>query len=170
MMKITQLHFTKPQNSQHDLLQDDDFLLCVQTKFQREMMLKHGSSIICVDSTHGTTHYDFFLLISLLGLDFQEAIPVAWVVTHYTFLWMKYADLVSMISKLKVFMSDMADNFYEAWRASFSQPYRQLYCSWHVDKSWRVKINCYIKNEETRCCVYALLKLLQNKTDGKKNN
>ena len=166
--------FYKPQNSQHDTLQDDDFLLCVQTKFQKEMMLKHGSSIICVDSTHGTTQYDF-LLISLLVLDdFQEAIPVAWAVTNserYEILHIFMDEIRRSCEqdlKTEVFMSDMADNFYQAWCASFSQPYRRLYCSWHVDKSWRIKINCYIKNEETRCCVYALLKLLQNETDEKK--
>ena len=66
-----QIVFYEPQNSQHDTLQDDDFLLCVQTKFQKEMMLRHGSSIICVDSTHGATQYDFFLISLVVLDDFQ---------------------------------------------------------------------------------------------------
>ena len=71
--------FYKPQHGKHTTLQDDDFLLCIQTKFQREMMLRHGSKIICAHSTHCTTQYDFYL-ISLLTIDeYQEAIPMGYI-------------------------------------------------------------------------------------------
>ena len=106
--------------------------------------------------------------------DFREAIPV-WAVTDsglyenfHTFMGEVHRSCEQDL-KTEVFMSDMADNFYQAWCPSFTQLYRQLYCSWHVDKSWRLKINCYIKNKETLYCVYAPLKLLQNETDEKKN-
>ena len=44
--------FYKSQGNKHELLKDEDMLLCLQTKFQKEMLLKHHSKIICADSTH----------------------------------------------------------------------------------------------------------------------
>ena len=43
-----------PQNSKDETLDDKDFLLCIQTKFQREMMLQYGGHIILADSPHYT--------------------------------------------------------------------------------------------------------------------
>ena len=36
-------------------LKKEDMLLVVQTEFQRDMMIKFGNNIICLDATHGTT-------------------------------------------------------------------------------------------------------------------
>lgn len=38
-----------------------DFLLGIQTEFQRDMLVKFGETI-CMDTTHGTNMYDFKLL------------------------------------------------------------------------------------------------------------
>ena len=38
----------------------------------------------------------------------------------------------------KVFMSDDADNFYNAWKSVFTvTSTKKLICAWHVDQSWR---------------------------------
>ena len=58
-------NFYKPQGIiQSDInLGVDDFVLCIQTPFQGEMLKKFGNrSIVCMDSTHGTNIYDFVLV------------------------------------------------------------------------------------------------------------
>ena len=163
--------FYKPQHTQHSILKDIDFLLCIQTKFQREMMLRHGSHIICADSTHCTTQYGF-LLISLFVIDeFQEAIPIAWAISNredvsvLQIFMQELRNSCNQDIKTNVFMSDMADCFYNAWCTCFSQPLRRLHCSWHVEKSWKNKLNIVVKDEQIRFNIYTLLKVLQNEVD-----
>ncbi len=43
-----------------------DFILGIQTEFQRDMLRKFGSNVICMDSTHGTNSYDFYLTTVLV--------------------------------------------------------------------------------------------------------
>ena len=50
------------QNDYCDNIGRDDFLLDFQTDDQRDMMLKHGDKVICMDDTHGTNVYDFSLI------------------------------------------------------------------------------------------------------------
>ena len=61
-------------------------------------------------------------------------------------------------------MSDDADAYYNAWCSAFSRPDRKLLCSWHVDRSWRRKLNEVLKDKEQQAEVYAALKNLQNET------
>ena len=63
-------------------LKEDDFLLCIQTPFQRDTMIQHSNTMICADSTHSTTQYDFLLTSLLVIDDFGEAVPVAWAVSN----------------------------------------------------------------------------------------
>lgn len=55
----------KPQGSKDDLhpaLQADSFVLVIQTQFQMELYQKYASTILCIDSTHGTNQYRFKLI------------------------------------------------------------------------------------------------------------
>ena len=55
----------------------NDFLLGIQTQFQKDMLIKHGEMCICMDSTYGTNEN----LITVLIVDyFGEGIPVAWAI------------------------------------------------------------------------------------------
>jgi len=40
-------------------VEDNDFLLGIQTEFQKEMFENYTMKLICVDATHGTNSYDF---------------------------------------------------------------------------------------------------------------
>ena len=60
------------------------------------------------------------------------------------------------------FMSDDADAYHNAWPSIFTKPVRKLLCSWHVDRSWRRKLNELIKDKDQQVEVYAALKSLQN--------
>ena len=59
-----------------------DFAIGLQTVFQRDMLLKFGSEVVCMDSTHGTNVYDFYLVAILVLDDYGEGVPVAWLITN----------------------------------------------------------------------------------------
>ena len=58
----------KEQGSTMDNLASNDFLLGIQTEFQRDLLQQFGSEAVCMDSTHGTNHHDFYLT-TLLTVD-----------------------------------------------------------------------------------------------------
>lgn len=64
-----------------------------------------------------------------------------------------------------IFMSDLAQNFYNAWYSVFSLPQKQLYCSWHVDRAWKKNTVKLIAKKEDQAEVYAYLKMVQMETD-----
>ena len=66
-------------------LTKDDFLIVIQTPFQKIMAQKFAHKGICVDSTHGTTGYDF-LLTSVVVLDeFVEGVPIGWLLSNHEY-------------------------------------------------------------------------------------
>ena len=124
----------------------------MQTEFQKEMFNKDGSKLICVDATHGSTAYDFQLITVLVIDDFNEGIPVAWIISNkestdslrvfFQSLRERCRDVITQF-----FMSDDADAYHNAWCSAFSRPDRKLLCSWHMDRSWHQKLNKYFKDE-----------------------
>ncbi len=50
------------------MLNNQDFLLVIQTEFQKDILIKHGSSGVCIDATYNVNNYDFHL-ITILVLD-----------------------------------------------------------------------------------------------------
>ena len=71
-----------PQSDEMDNIADQDFVLAIQTEFQRDMLMKFGNSTVCVDATHGTNMYDFHLITLLVIDEYGEGIPVVWVITN----------------------------------------------------------------------------------------
>ncbi len=74
----------KKQGEQDSLnrLLERDFALGIQTIFQVQMMKKFNKDIICVDDTHGTNSYDFYLTTLLVMDEFGEGIPVGWLISN----------------------------------------------------------------------------------------
>lgn len=70
------------QNDHMDNVSDKDFILCLQTEFQRDMLIKFGSNVICIDSTHGTNAYDFYLTTLLVLDEYEEGIQVGWMISN----------------------------------------------------------------------------------------
>jgi hypothetical protein len=136
------------QGENIDDLSKEDFLLAIQTEYQRDMMIKYGGKVICMDDTHGTNMYDFTLITVLVIDDHGEGIPVAWAISNRSdtaLLTQFLKPLKARIGQLstKVFMSDMAEQFFKAWVGVFGKcETSQLYCTWHVDKAWRLKYAC----------------------------
>ena len=114
-------------------------------------------------------HLNSQLITVLVMDDFNEGIPVAWMITNnestdslrvfFQSLRERCGNLITQFS-----MSDDADACHNAWCSAFSRPDRKLLCCWHVDRSWRRKLNEYFKDIEKQADVYAPLKNPQNET------
>ena len=158
------------QGDDVDNLAKDDMLLCIQTEFQKDAAIKFGNKVVCADSTHGTTMYDF-LLITLMVLDeYDEGIPIAWAITNredQSVLVEFFKSIKSKVGNLspKVFMSDCADQFYNAWVGVFEEKPLKLICTWHVDKAWRKKLSELVASKERRVQIYHHLRLLLEERD-----
>lgn len=59
-------------------------------------------------------------------------------------------------------MSDMASEFYSAWMKVMGICDNVLYCSWHVDKRWRLKVREKFKGLDKQAEVYRALISLRN--------
>ena len=48
--------------------------------------------------------------------------------------------------KTKMFMSDLANNFYYGWVQNFDIPEERLYFVWHLERAWRSQSNTITKD------------------------
>ena len=85
--------------------------------------------------------YDFKLTSLLIVDEFGEGFPVAWCLSNRE----DFSVLKVFCEKIKEkngnlsplwFMSDIAQQFYDAFTTVFECNPKQLYCTWHVDKAW----------------------------------
>lgn len=107
----------KTQNKVLMLIILPKMIYCSVFKLNFKKTKKFGNN---VDSTHGTTMYDF-LLITLMVLDeFDEGIPIAWAISNredQSILIEFFKSVRATVGNLnpKFFMSDCADQFFNAW-------------------------------------------------------
>ena len=152
-------------------LSKDDFVIAIQTQFQRDMLMQFGTEAICMDSTHGTNMYDFHLISILVLDDFGEGVPVCWIISNREDAALIRQVLLKLREKTgdihtKVFMSDDAENFYNGWRGVFTTTStKKLICSWHIDKSWKRGILNHITNKAKRRDVYHRVRVLLEEGD-----
>ena len=57
----------KDQQLSTRYLPAESFLLCLQTKHQKEVLQQFGANVLCMDPTHGTNHYDFKLITVMVA-------------------------------------------------------------------------------------------------------
>ena len=167
----------KPQSQENavvgntDDLGKENFLLGIQTEFQRDAMKKFAGSggVVCVDATHGTNVYDFFL-ITVMVLDDYGGVPVAWCISDKedtSALVQFFKHLHERVGDIcpTVFMSDDAEQYHTAWCGIFGPPARKLLCIWHVDRAWKKAIHERVKDEGQKVEVYHILRVLLTETD-----
>lgn len=123
-----------PQSDEMDNIADQDFILAIQTEFQRDTLMKFGNNTVCVDATHGTNMYDFHLITILVIDEYGEGIPVVWVITNREDALL----LLEFLKEVKKrtgpltpqwFMSDDADQYFNAWRECLEKMALKRYCA-----------------------------------------
>lgn len=153
-------------------LTNDDFMVILQSHFQKTLAQKFAHKGVCCDATHGTTAYDFKLTTLLVIDEFGEGVPVAWCLsTHEDFTHM--CVFFKMIKRTcgplqpRWFMSDIAPQFYNAWVAINGNIPQHLYCTWHVDKAWREELRKKVGDLEMESQVYKMLRTILEQPDEK---
>jgi hypothetical protein len=173
MSKETAILVYKPQGITSDefpLLREDDFFLMFMTQAQMEIFKKYGCDVICIDGTHGLNNYNFQLFTILVLDECREGFPCAFLFSNRgdTTVLRTFLDVIKLSTgsiKPKVFMSDMAEEFFSAWEQTMGPPQKRLFCTWHVLKAWRKNINLKIKNQEKRDKVSKILNTLLYELD-----
>ena len=124
------------QPDECDDLREEDFVLAIQTPLQADMRKLSNRRIVCVNG------YDFNLITVVVVDEYGEGFPVAWCISNREdqFLLMNFFKaLKENVGDLSPawFMSDLAEQFYNAWIAIFESKTHKLVCLWHVDRAWR---------------------------------
>jgi len=156
-------------NGEEGILSKHDFVLILMTKFQQETLQKFGRDKICVDGTHGTNAYDIQLYTVVTVNEFGSGCPVAFCLSNrsdeliFQLFFEKIKFNVEVID-CKVFMTDDAPAFYNAWIAIMGPVEHRLLCTWHVDKNWRQNLSKISGGSEKKSIVYKTLRILLQTT------
>ncbi|XP_050042586.1 uncharacterized protein [Dermacentor andersoni] len=150
-----------------------DFALVLMTEPQKELLEELGpAGTVPLESTHGTTGYQFELTTLLVLDKVGSGVPIAYFICNRMneqILTAFFKCLESAMAKkvaAKTFMSDDASHFYKAWCMVMGAPKQKLLCVWPVDKNVRKKIlECVEK--QLRPDVYHTVWLLLAFLDGK---
>lgn len=115
----------------------DDFALVIQTPLQADVLRLGDKKVVCADATHGTNSYNFQLISVLVIDEFGEGFPAGFCLSNKE----DYVVLANFFSHRKAntgqidakwFMSDMAEQYYNAWKSVYGGSPKKLLCTWHV--------------------------------------
>ncbi|XP_067136725.1 uncharacterized protein [Centruroides vittatus] len=154
-------------------LGNEDFILIIMLPIQQELLKMLGQQMICVDSTHGTTAYDFYLSTILTVDEFGSGLPCAYCLSNRidtTSYSLFFAAVREKLGKLEttVFMSDDASAIYNAWKDIMGPATHQLLCTWHVDRAWRKKVLSSFPDKVTQALMYKMLRVLLEEPNPEK--
>ena len=62
-------------------------------------------------------------------------------------------------------MSDLASQFYNAWKAIMGVSPVQLFCTWHVDRAWQKELKVKVKDTIIAAEIYKMLRIVLQQTD-----
>ncbi|XP_077503829.1 uncharacterized protein LOC144114150 [Amblyomma americanum] len=142
-----------------------DFALALMTEPQEELLKVLGTGTVCVDSTHGTTGYQFELVTVLVLDEYGAGLPMAYFICstiNEKTLSAFFESLKSSTGALsaRTFMTDDASEYFKAWSTVMGPPQHRLLCTWHVDKNWKRRISEKIKGKELAVDVYHAVRTL----------
>src|ERR1043165_5751812 len=130
-------------------------ILALMDKSQLQMLKQYATgnlSVVCIDSTHGTNAYNFYLTTLMVLDGHREGYPVAFLYsnrqTEETFiLFFQAIRAKSDIINCQTFMSDLAHGFYNAWRFVMGECNNRLFCAWHVSKCFWENVTRLVKGD-----------------------
>lgn len=159
--------YYKAQDKYDIFLEKKDFALIIMTKFQAKQIVKFGPNKICIDGTHGTNSYDIQLYTIMTVDEYGTGCPVAFCFSnreHETIFQLFFQQIKTKVGviKSKVFMSDDAPAFYNAWVIVMGPVEHRLLCTWHVDRNWRENLNKISGGYEKKSLVYKTLSVVTN--------
>lgn len=154
--------FFKDQGEEHDVLQNDDFMLVIMNEFQEKQLIEFGGDKICIDGTHKMNNYHFQLFTLVVVNDYGNGMPVAFCFSNkgetkiFELFFESVKSQLQFPIKANVFMSDDDPSFYNAWADVMGPAKYKLLCSWHVHRNW-LKNCSKISNSEKKKMVFQTL-------------
>lgn len=124
---------------------------------------------LCIDGTHGLNNYNFELHTLLIIDDIREGFPCAFLLSSisdtyvFTLFFNKIKIKTGLLSP-DVFMSDLAESYFNAWLQVMGNPGKRLFCTWHIDRAWRTNL-VKIKSKEKQVLIYKQLRTLLQERD-----
>ena len=152
---------------------DLNFVMVLQSPLQKTMLKQRSAqSTICIDDTHGTNAYQFHLTTLMVIDEFGEGFPTAWCVSSHVdsnTLEKFFQAIKTNLGELNPtwLMSDIADQFYNAWIATFTHTPKRILCKWHVLRAWKANLKA-IKDLDNEEKLYHTLRVLIDETDEHK--
>jgi len=91
------------------------------------MLEKFGNDVICIDDTHGMNSYHFNFTTMLVLDDMREGFPCVFMICNKideAVLKILFSQIRALTGPIepKVFMSDMAECFFNTWLVEMNQP------------------------------------------------
>ncbi|XP_055940992.1 uncharacterized protein LOC129971329 isoform X1 [Argiope bruennichi] len=146
---------------------ENSFALGFQTEAQKDMLMKHSHKILCIDATHGTNHYDFFLLSLYVQDEYGQGYPVAHFITNdldFRTLVALFSSLHCRIPNLKV-NTVMTDDDGFTFNSVFGPDIKHLLCQWHVYRAWKRQLTVKVHDKCLRMKMsYELLNIMNEKS------
>ncbi|XP_065205568.1 uncharacterized protein LOC135835309 isoform X1 [Planococcus citri] len=145
------------------------FALGIQ-RDRQYLQLKEGSGdrVLCIDATHCTNQYKFYLVNLVISDCFGRGYPVGHFITNsmtYEVLRSLFSNIMTQHPDLSVsyIMTDDDPALYKAAMDVFgkgNKKLRHLLCKWHIERAWTKQLGVKIKNQIVRELVYKDLKKL----------
>ncbi|XP_022091647.1 uncharacterized protein LOC110979845 isoform X2 [Acanthaster planci] len=151
-------------------LQAEDYIIILQSPFQKHMAQKLASRGVWCDSTQGTNIYDFHLITLLALNEFGEGFPMAWCISNRE----DESTVRIFFTKVKEncgdlnpcwFMADTAFMYSNLWSSVFWSSPRRLICPWHVDQAWKEELKNEISDLAVQAQVYKMLRVVLEQQD-----
>jgi len=142
---------------EQDNVTDLQFLLGIQTDWQKKMMMKFGHGrAVSMDATHGTNILNYLLWSLLVFDDWNNGISVAWVLASRS----TEEDLAMWLEPLRrhiekdmpnflplCFMADDAVEIRNALKRAWPEDNVPIYlCAFHIIKNWKNHILLKVPN------------------------
>ena len=149
-----------------------DYILIIQSPFQANMLKTFSSQkAVFIDDTHGTNAYGLHLTTLLVVDDYGEGLPVAWCISSYVdtaTISIFFKEVKNKTGELNPtwFMSDDADQFFNAWANTFEHTPKRILCTWHVLRAWKSHLKG-VRDRDKEEEVYHELKVLMDETNPK---
>ncbi|XP_065220895.1 uncharacterized protein LOC135847771 [Planococcus citri] len=169
--KDTPFKFYKEQGVQQEPFEKDDVLLVMMDKMQIALMKQFGCNKICVDSTHATNNYEYYLNTVLVVNDVDMGVPVAHAISNKenTVFIKKFFEVIKEecgVIQTNTFMSDDFPAYINAWTQVMGKPTHTLLCHWHVDKNWRKNLKLVNGSKELKDEIYKVVRTLMDEKDA----
>ncbi len=143
-------------DTRFNIFEMEDFVLVYQTNFQKQVLQKYGHKIVAFDVTHSMNSRDCFLHTMLVLDTENEGFVVAFLISN------RYDQAVievfvrcirenAGIIEAKTIMSDMELEYYKAWKAIMGATEFNIYCTWHLRKCWKQKLNELVTISRPSC-------------------